>query len=282
MFLQTNKDLVYFLENERIKRKKIGFIPTMGALHRGHMALIGNAHKNNDITVCSIFVNPAQFNNEEDMNKYPRTLEDDLAILEKEACHVVYHPDVQELYDDPFRIRTTLHFGEIENVLEGRFRPGHLQGVGLVVVKLFNIVRPDHVYFGQKDLQQFYLVRQLIHDLSFDIQLHAVPTEREKDGLALSSRNMRIEPEHRPAAGMFYECLLECSRLLKNGFNPLNLQSFADEFISKHDPLRLEYVALVDLENFSLLNRMKDSYPMAICIAGYVGNIRIIDNVLLN
>jgi pantoate--beta-alanine ligase len=278
----TNKDLIHFLENERIKRKKIGFVPTMGALHMGHMALIKNALKDTDICVCSIFVNPTQFNNEEDLKKYPRTVEEDLAQLEKEGCQVVYLPDVQELYDDPSRIRTTIHFGEIENILEGRYRPGHLQGVGIIVVKLFNIVRPDHAYFGQKDLQQFQLVRQLIHDLSYAVCLHAVPTQREEDGLAMSSRNRRINAENRKVACKLYECLLEGSRLLKNGFDPQNLQSFADDFISRYDALRLEYIALVDMGNFRILNRMEDAGRKALCIAGYVGNIRIIDNVLLN
>lgn len=279
---KTNKDLIYFLDNERIKGNKIGFVPTMGALHQGHLALLGKALKENETCVCSIYVNPTQFNNLEDLERYPRTVEDDLLKLEKEGCQSVFLPGNEELYDNPSSPRTTLRFGEIENVLEGSFRPGHLRGVGLVVTKLFNIVKPDNAYFGQKDLQQFVLVKQLIHDLSYNIGLHCLPTVREPDGLAYSSRNLRIDPDHRPLAGKFHECLQECSKQLFNGLDPGKLTSFAEAFFSLYDPLRLEYIALVDTENFRILDLMDDAAPKAICIAGYVGNIRLIDNVLLN
>ncbi|MBR9998023.1 MAG: pantoate--beta-alanine ligase [Cyclobacteriaceae bacterium] len=279
---KTNKDLIYFLENERIKGNKIGFVPTMGALHPGHMALIRNALKDNDISVCSIFVNPTQFNNEEDLKKYPRKVEEDLGKLEHEGCQVVYLPEDHELYDDPSMLRTTINFGGIENILEGRYRPGHLKGVGLIVAKLFNIVKPHNAYFGQKDIQQFYLIRQLIHDLSYDIRLHCIPTQREEDGLAMSSRNRRIPPEYRPVASKFYECLLECKQLLKDGQDVEGIISFANDYLSGFFPLRLEYIALVGTEDFSLLNRKMDSGQQALCIAGYIDNIRIIDNVLLN
>jgi pantoate--beta-alanine ligase len=279
---ETKKGLIHFLEKERIKEKKIGFVPTMGALHQGHLALIQKAKEENDLCVCSIFVNPTQFNNKEDLERYPRSAGEDLRLLKQAGCQAAFLPAINELYDKPFELKTTLHFGEIETILEGKYRPGHFSGVGLVVTKLFNIVSPDRTYFGQKDLQQYHLIRQLILDLSFDIQLRCVPTERESDGLALSSRNQRIPPESRPQANKFYLCLLHCKSLLEQGENPEKLQSIAETFLSPFEALRLEYIELVDTENFRIIHRVLDNNRMALCIAGYINNIRVIDNVMFN
>lgn len=254
----------------------------MGALHLGHLALIRKAIRENDLCVCSIFVNPTQFNNQEDLEKYPKSTEEDLGKLREEGCQVVFLPATDEMYDNPMELRTTLHFGEIETILEGKYRPGHFRGVGLVVVKLFNIVEPDHTYFGQKDLQQFYLIKQIIQDLSFDIHLVCVPTERESDGLAMSSRNRRIPGESRPLASKFYECLQYCKSVLLKGGEPEMLQRLAASFLSPFPDLRLEYIELVETENFRIINKMSDKNKMALCIAGYIHNIRLIDNVMFN
>jgi len=276
----TKKDLIHFLENERVKGKKIGFVPTMGALHKGHLELIRNAIRDNDLCVCSIFVNPTQFNNIEDLEKYPRSTNEDIRMLREDGCQVVFLPGIHELYENPAELKTTLHFGVIETILEGKHRPGHFRGVGLVVAKLFNIVKPHRAYFGQKDLQQYFLIRQLIHDLSFDIQLIRVPTRREPDGLAMSSRNQRIPAEIRPAANKFYECLLYCKSRLEKGDDPEKLRSFADTFLSPFHVLRLEYIELVETENFRIVHRIMDKNHTALCIAGYINNIRLIDNVM--
>jgi pantoate--beta-alanine ligase len=279
---EAKKDLICFLEAERIKGKKVGFVPTMGALHPGHLELIRNAVQDNDLCVCSIFVNPIQFNHPEDLEKYPRTIEEDLQKLSAEGCQVVFLPEVHELYDDPSHLKTTLQFGEIETILEGKHRPGHFMGVGLVVTKLFNIIKPHRAYFGQKDLQQYHLIRQLIHDLSFDIQLVCIPTMRETDGLAMSSRNRRIPPDIRSVASKFYECLLECKDRLEKGENPKKIRSFAETYLSRFRPLRLEYIEMVETENFRIIHRILDKNQTALCIAGYINNIRLIDNVFLN
>lgn len=282
LVFNAKKDLIHFLDNERIKGKKIGFVPTMGALHQGHLALIRKAISETDLCVCSIFVNPAQFNNREDLDNYPISTEEDLGKLKQEGCQVVFLPPSHELYDNPMELRTTLHFGEIETILEGRYRPGHFRGVGLVVVKFFNIVEPDCTYFGQKDLQQYHLIKQIIRDLSYDIRLICVPTERESDGLAMSSRNQRIPGEIRPLASKFYECLQYCRSALLKGEKPEKLQMLAASFLSPYQDLRLEYIELVETENFHIIEKMVDRNKMALCIAGYIHNIRLIDNVMFN
>ncbi len=279
---KKKKDVCYLIDNERIKGKKIGFVPTMGALHRGHLALIDFAVKENDICICSIFVNPAQFNNREDLLKYPQSLEKDLILLKTTGCHVVYVPEVNEIYKNPDRLKTTIGFGKIESILEGKFRPGHFRGVGLVVTKFFNIIKPHKTYFGQKDLQQYYLIRQLIDDFSYDIQLVCVPTIREKDGLAFSSRNNRIEPEYRSYANKFYDCLKQSRYLLKDGKTMQEIKKFADKYISQFPFLKLEYLEMVDTGDFQIIDKIRDKNQTALCIAGYVNNIRLIDNVFYN
>lgn len=278
---RKKKDLRKYLENECLKKHSIGFVATMGALHKGHRSLIRYCKKDNDVTVCSIFVNPIQFNNPEDLEKYPRPVEADLNILNDEHCDVVYLPDREDIYDhDPDR--TVIQFGKIETVLEGKYRPGHFRGVGLVVAKLFHIVQPNRAYFGQKDLQQFYLVRQLINDLSYNIKLVCVPTVREKDGLAFSSRNVRIRRETRPLACKFYDCLVQSRQLLKEGLPVDQVRKFATDFISGFPPLTLEYFEVVDTRDFSITKHIINKYETALCIAGYLNNIRLIDNVFYN
>jgi len=186
------------LAKHRLKGNKIGLVPTMGALHNGHLALV-NASKNQcEITVVSIFVNPAQFNNAEDLEKYPNTIEKDTALLKAAGCNFLFLPSVKEIYPNTHDL--SISFGALENNLEGRFRPGHFQGVGLVVSKLFNICQPDYAFFGQKDLQQFFVINKLIDQLSFPIDLKMVETSREENGLAMSSRNLRLSERDKSEA----------------------------------------------------------------------------------
>jgi pantoate--beta-alanine ligase len=277
---KLKSDLINYLETIRSKGYTIGFTPTMGALHNGHMDLVRASKKEADCTVCSIFVNPAQFNNPEDLLNYPRSISEDIAILKKEECDVVYTPDENDLYDSPDKIMIGFHLGALETILEGKYRPGHFKGVALVVVKLFNIIQPHFTYFGQKDLQQYYLVRNLIRDLSYNIQLRLIPTTREEDGLAMSSRNRRIPEEMRPLATIFFRCLTKGSDMLHQGSSVEKVKKYVEDLFKGKPELSLEYFEVVDTERFILVDRVSDENNTALCIAGYINNIRLIDNVM--
>ncbi len=281
MYIFTDKlSLNSHLFNERLEKKKIGFVPTMGALHEGHARVIDFARKDCEIVVCSIFVNPVQFDNAEDLAQYPRTLKEDYQKLESANCDVVYVPPVEDIYHDPENIQTHIRFGPIEDILEGDFRPGHFKGVGLVVAKLFNIINPDYTYFGQKDLQQVYLIKQLITDLSFNIKLVPVPTVREADGLAMSSRNRRISQGDRPAAAIFYQALISAREQLKSGKSIPEVKKAVKKLIDQVPALSLEYFEVVNTADFSITEVIHEQENTALCIAGYINNIRLIDNVM--
>ena len=192
-----------YLKNQRRKGKSLGFVPTMGALHRGHLSLIEASKAENDLTICSIFVNPTQFNNPQDLAVYPRTLQADCEMLESVKCDVVFAPNAHDMYLTLPNLK--FDFGDLERVLEGKFRPGHFNGVGIVVSKLFNIIQPDSAYFGQKDLQQCAIINRLVKDLSYNLKLNICPTQRETDGLAMSSRNRNLTPEQRKNAPEIYK-----------------------------------------------------------------------------
>jgi len=273
-------DLIAYLGPERSNGRKIGFVPTMGALHEGHLALVRASRKEADRTVCSIFVNPTQFNNREDFLKYPVSLNEDIEILKEEGCDAVYTPGEEDLYDPPGDMTIKFNFGEVETILEGKYRPGHFNGVALVITKLFNIIQPHFTYFGQKDLQQYYIVRQLIHDLSYNIQLRLIPTVREKDGLALSSRNRRIPEDIRPLAAVFYKSLTAGRDMLLNGNTIKEAKEYIKDMIAGYPELRLEYIEVVDTEKFTLINQISNKNNTVLCIAGYINNIRLIDNVM--
>jgi len=273
-------ELIIFLDSERARGMKIGLVPTMGALHEGHLALIRASKQEADITVCSIFVNPKQFNNKQDLLKYPKTFKDDIAKLKKEGCEVIYSPLEGDIFDESHKMILSFNFGELETVLEGKYRPGHFKGVAIVVTKLFNIVQPHFTYFGQKDLQQFFLIENIIHDLSYRIQLRRVPTIREKDGLALSSRNMRITEDIRPLAKIFYECLTSARNMLHSGADISNVKKYVNNVFSKYAQLQLEYFEIIDTRKFTITDTILDKNKTALCIAGYLNNIRLIDNVM--
>ncbi|MFT7247810.1 MAG: pantoate--beta-alanine ligase, partial [Arcticibacterium sp.] len=187
-----------FIKAKRKEDLSIGFVATMGALHEGHVSLVNKARQDNDIVLCSIFVNPTQFDNQEDLKKYPRTLETDTALLKKADCDIIFAPSSDEMYNAVPKLK--LDFGNLEHVMEGEFRPGHFNGVATVVSKLFHIVNPDRAYFGLKDLQQVAILNRLVKDLSFDLELISCPIIRERDGLAMSSRNTRLSPKARSLA----------------------------------------------------------------------------------
>lgn len=269
-----------FLSTARFQGKSVGLVPTMGALHAGHISLFKACINDNHLTVGSIFVNPVQFNNPDDLAKYPRTLEKDLELLESIGCNVVFSPDSSEMY--PEKSTLTMDFGTLDKVMEGRFRPGHFSGVALVVSKLFNIVQPDRAYFGQKDWQQFAVIRKLIEELNFNIGLHSVETLRETDGLALSSRNLRLNTGERKIATIFYRCLLEAKRELTAGKPLEHVKKIVSAMVEDIPGVTLEYFELADSQNLNLLENVDQSRRPIICIAGYVGEIRLIDNMFLS
>lgn len=277
--INLKSELIPILHQERSKGRRIGLVPTMGALHSGHLSLVEASMAEADFTVCSIFVNPTQFNNEEDLQKYPNTFEEDIRKLKIAGCDIVYAPPREDLYENETKRITEFSFGEFEQILEGKYRPGHFGGVALVVSKLFNIVTPDLTYFGQKDLQQYHLIRQLIRDLSYDIEIRCVPTVREEDGLAMSSRNLRIPVELRPLAATFYQCLIKGKEMLRNGESISSVKRKVREIFTESAELRLEYFEMIDTGNFKIIDQINNENETSLCIAGYLNNIRLIDNV---
>lgn len=280
MFIfKTVQDLVAYLDGQRSAGKTIAFIPTMGALHKGHLSLIGAAQQEQALTVCSIFVNPTQFNNASDLEKYPRTTEQDIALLTGAGCDVLFLPDEQEVYPDGKAIREPYELGYLETVLEGAFRPGHFQGVAQVVERLLLIVKPDKLYLGQKDFQQVAVLRRLIELRSLPVQLVSVRTTREPDGLAMSSRNRRLTETQRSLAGLIYQCLVSIQ-------SKKELQSFS--VVKKecwellvHKGFRPEYIELADAATLELLPEYDASKRTVALIAAFIGDIRLIDNLIL-
>ena len=256
----------------------IGFVPTMGALHEGHTTLIEKAKQENTIVVSSIFVNPAQFNNPDDLARYPRTLEEDCRKLEAVGCDIVFAPSVDEMYPEPPTLR--LNFGELETVMEGAFRPGHFNGVGIVVAKLFNIVQPDRAYFGQKDLQQVAVIRRLIRDLSFPVELIRCPTVRETDGLAMSSRNRNLTPAEREQAPALFKALTQAQTMLAEGHPVAQVKAAVTDIFSSNSNFRLEYVEVVNADTLQTSHEVLAPGQTAVCLAVHLGKVRLIDNLV--
>lgn len=272
------KSLRIFLDQQLSHQKTIGLIPTMGALHEGHISLIDASVKENDITVCSIFVNPVQFNNPEDLLKYPRTLEADCQMLEKAGCDAVFAPSVEEMYPEPPLL--TMNFGALENVMEGASRPGHFNGVGIVVSRLFNIARPHHAYFGQKDLQQVSVIKRLITDLAFDLKLVVCPTVRETDGLAMSSRNRRLNDEERNTAPYIYQILSAAKEELLRGRDIWEVTAAAQGRFAAIGSFTLNYLEVVDVKSLQPIQELGPEGSNAICVATFLGPVRLIDNLI--
>jgi pantoate--beta-alanine ligase len=268
-----------FLKENRRAGKTIGLVPTMGALHRGHVALIESSNSANTITVCTIYVNPTQFNNPGDLLKYPRDFKRDVELLEKVGCDVVFYPSDNEMYEAVSLIK--FDFGHLNAVMEGKFRPGHFSGVALVVSKLFNIVAPDNAYFGQKDWQQFAIIQQVAQELKFDLELHAVPTFRETDGLAMSSRNLRLNDEERPHATVFYRAMVQAKELFATGKEIAFVKQIVDQMVNNEAHTRLEYFEVANSKNLNVLEFVNGAEMPIMCIAGYVGDVRLIDNMFV-
>jgi pantoate--beta-alanine ligase len=267
-----------FLKQKKSLGKSVGFVPTMGALHQGHLSLIRESRHENDVTACSIYVNPAQFNNADDLARYPRTIGRDTEMLKSAGCDALFCPSNEEIY--PEKSIISFDFGSLEHVMEGEFRPGHFSGVAKVVSKLLNIVEPDIAYFGQKDFQQFKIVERLVQELKFNVRLRCVPIQREEDGLAMSSRNLRLNDKQRKNALVLYESLQLAKRRLKEGLPMSYIREEIKKYFDSKPDVKLEYLELADASNFVLLESVTSN--AILLIAGYVGEVRLIDNLLLN
>ena len=261
------------------KGKTIGFVPTMGALHEGHLSLVRRAKQENDITTVSIFVNPIQFGPSEDFERYPRDREGDLEKLQKEKTDVTFIPEISSMY--PERFLTHIEVNEISGRLCGAFRPNHFRGVATVVTKLLNIVKPTRVYFGQKDFQQSVIIKQLVRDLNIGVDVVVCPTVREQDGLAMSSRNTYLSEEQRKAATVIYECLREASDLVKSGIvDGIFIKGFMQERILNVPGISsVDYAGVYNPETMIEMSEINGDILLAIALK--IGNTRLIDNVLV-
>jgi pantoate--beta-alanine ligase len=276
------KDLQHHLDGCRKKNQMIGFVPTMGALHEGHLSLLKTSKKENEVAVCSIFVNPAQFNNPRDFEKYPSTLGQDIYKLESNDCDLLFLPAVPEIYPDGVTMKKHYDLGYLDTILEGEFRPGHFQGVCMAVEKLLSIVLPDKLYLGQKDYQQCMILQKLLElmGLQKTVQLRLCPILREKDGLAMSSRNMRLNNEQRAKAPALYETLL----FLKQNFAKGSLSDLKKEATSllRQRGIRTDYVEFADAKTLKPINEWDSRTNIIALVAAHVNDVRLIDNMMLN
>lgn len=274
--IQTVKELKAQLDVLRKEGKQIGLVPTMGALHEGHASLVRRAVAENDVVVVSDFVNPTQFNDQNDLIKYPRTLEADCALLEKEGAHIVFAPSVEEVYPEPDTRQFS--YAPLDTVMEGKYRPGHFNGVCQIVSKLFMMVEPHRAYFGEKDFQQLAIIRKMVKQMQFPLQIVGCPIVRESDGLALSSRNARLSVEERQQALNISKTLFASVDFSKT-HTVAETQAFVEESIAKADGLELEYFEMVDGLTLQKVNNWEDTDYIVGCITVYCGEVRLIDNI---
>ncbi len=275
---ETINELQSHLDALRESGKTIGFVPTMGALHDGHIQLVKTCVSQNDVTVVSIFVNPIQFNNPEDLAKCPRTVEPDSEKLESAGCSVLFTPSEKEMYPEPDT--TVMEFGGLEKVMEGRFRPGHFRGVGVVVKKLFEIVKPHRAYFGEKDFQQLAIIQYMVRKLEIPVEIIPCATIREADGLAMSSRNMRLTAEQRTAAPGIYAALIN-ARENYSWFIPSGLEKLVMTEIEQNHELKVEYATVANAVTLQPFEDWMDVEHAVLCVAVFAGKVRLIDNIRL-
>lgn len=278
---KTNKELSSYLESVN-KSESIGFVPTMGALHQGHLSLIKRAFETDTLCVVSIFVNPTQFDKKEDLVNYPRTLERDVELLKtlNTSKIIVFAPSVQEIYDEDIS-SNAFSFDGLEYEMEGKFRDGHFDGVGTVVKRLFQIVLPDHAYFGEKDFQQLQIIRKMVSKHKLAVKIIGVEIHRETSGLAMSSRNERLTDEYKKEAPFIYKTLSEVKS--KFGTKSANkLTEWAENQFKTYSSLKLEYFVIADTETLKPVKRKSKKKKYRAFIAAYAGNIRLIDNIALN
>ncbi len=266
-----------WLAGNRKAGKSAGFVPTLGALHEGHLRLVGRSCAENDITSVSIFVNPIQFNNPEDLAKYPRTLENDLHLLEETGCDLVFVPSVREMY--PVPVTEKYDFGELDKVMEGAHRPGHFNGVAIVVKRLFDIIHPDRAYFGEKDFQQLRIIQLLVKMENLPVEIVPCPTVREADGLAMSSRNRRLSAGERETAPEIYRTLLGARELAKK--LPVDeVRRISAERLERKGFI-VDYFEIADVASLQPVGSWEDAPELIACVAAFLGSVRLIDNMIL-
>lgn len=276
--LKSKKTLIDYVERQREMGKKIGFAPTMGALHQGHISLYKAAKKENDEVISSIFVNPTQFNNPDDFQKYPKTLEKDLELLEKAGVDAVYVPNVEEMYPDGLNSKK-YDFDDLENEMEGKYRPGHFDGVGTIVEELFRQVQPHNAYFGEKDYQQLAIIKKMVEKTKLPVKIHGVPTLREEDGLAMSSRNVRLTETQRKEATIIYETLEK----VKEWFKVISLEEIKQKVtdIFRNSNFELEYFVIANEETLKEASAIDEDKEYRAFIVAYADDVRLIDNMHL-
>ena len=275
-------ELQDFLEKKKMEKQPVGFIPTMGALHAGHLSLVTAAKKQNKIVVCSIFVNPTQFNDPEDFKKYPVTLEKDILMFEEIGCDVLFIPSVQDIYPNGIDHLKYYELGFLENVLEGKFRPGHFQGVCQVMHRLLEIVLPNNLYLGQKDYQQCMVIKKLIELIGLNdrIKVNICPTLREDDGLAMSSRNTRLLPDDRKKATTISAALRFIKENLKAG-NTKKIKNDAKEMLLQKDFV-IDYIEITDADTLELVENWDGKQKVVALAAAFLNKVRLIDNMVIN
>ncbi|PLX15354.1 MAG: pantoate--beta-alanine ligase [Salinivirgaceae bacterium] len=273
---KTIKSLKEAISKHKENQNNIGFVPTMGALHEGHLSLIKEAKKHTNIVVASVYVNPTQFNDPKDFEKYPRTLEDDLNILEKNGTDIVFAPTNEEMY--PEKDTRQFNFGNLETVMEGKHRPGHFNGVAQVVSKLFDIVTPDVAVFGEKDFQQLAIIRSLVEQQNYPIKIIGAPIMREQDGLAMSSRNMRLNEKERKDAAHINAVLQE-SLFFTQKKSIEELEQWVVESVNIKETLSVEYFEIVNARTLQKVSSWQENCDKIGCIAVFCGNVRLIDNI---
>lgn len=276
------KDLHVVVETFKSQKGTIGLVPTMGALHPGHLSIIKKALKENDKVIVSVFVNPTQFDKKEDLEKYPRTLENDIKLLKTVSKDnlMIYAPSIEDVYGDNVKA-TDFNFDGLEDPMEGRFRLGHFDGVGTIVKRLFEIVNPDKAYFGEKDYQQLMIIKKLVEKFNLPVQVMACEIHREKDGLAMSSRNMRLNPKYRNEAPFIYQTLKVAKAKFINKSANKVVEWVVQQF-AKNDILRLEYFIIAEATTLKTFKRKSKKKSYRAFIAVYADNIRLIDNIALN
>ena len=278
--------MIIFKKKEELKKylktsfssKKIGFVPTMGALHKGHLSLIEESIQKCEITICSIFINPTQFNSKKDLINYPKTLNQDINKLIECKCDILYQPEVEDLYTKD-ETRKSFSFRGIDQQLEGEFRPNHFNGVATVVEKLLNIIKPDFSFFGMKDIQQLMVIKELVKNKKINTQIIGLPTVREKNGLAKSSRNIHLTKKDRKQAALIFKQLTFCKQNIKSDNINIILETAKEKLIG--EKIKIEYFELINLNSFKSSDKIFADKKYAICVAAYIAGIRLIDNIIL-
>lgn len=280
IIFKHGKELQIYLEKQKALEHSVGFVPTMGALHAGHFSLLEKCKAISQLTVASIFVNPTQFNNTEDLKKYPRPVTNDILILEESGCDILFLPGEMEIYPDEDSKKKSFDLGVLETILEGKFRPGHFQGVCLVMEKLLNTVNPDFLFLGQKDYQQCFIIKKLTELIHKKTDIIICPIFREKSGLAMSSRNVRLNSSDRQTASELYKSLL----LIKDNLASGNFSKLKIEVLHRLETkgFKVEYLELAKRDNLEIVTNFKKDEEFIILIAAFISDVRLIDNILIN